>query len=449
MQSALTGDAPARQESIRLRHVLAVSLGNALGFYDFLIYVYFAVYIGRAFFPGHDETASLLQTFGVSFVGFVARPVGAMVIGPMGDRIGRKSAMMLSFVLMGIGVIGVAFTPSYARIGVAAPVLVILFRLVQGFALGGEVGPTTAYLVEAAPRRRRGLYAAGQYATQDCGVLVAGLISTALASQLAPQQLQDWGWRVAMLIGACIVPFGLWLRSSLPETLHAADDAALAPDGTAGDTSVARPLRPYILLIVLGVLMLAAGTIGSYVGSYLTTYALTTLHMAQTVAFGVIIVNGLFSVVFEVTSGWLSDRFGRKPVMLIPGVLLLCSIFPAFWVISHYRTTLVFYTAVAGVTILQALSTTPVIVTLTEQLPKRVRSGAVAIVYAFAIASFGGSTQFILTWLLARTGDPLAPAYYWTVASLIGLAAMALVKESAPARLDSDPRQAHRHKYTT
>jgi len=428
--AAGTGDS----KPLPLRHVFAVSLGNALGFYDFLIYVYFAVYIGRAFFPAHNQTASLLATFGASFIGFVARPVGAMVIGPMGDRIGRKAAMMLSFVLMGIGVIGVALTPSYASIGVAAPVLVVLFRMVQGFALGGEVGPTTAYLIEAAPAARRGLYASGQYATQDVGVLAAGLIATALASRLDPVQLQDWGWRVAMLAGASIVPFGLWLRSSLPETLHAVDDAALAPDGTTGDLAIKTPLRPYLALIVLGLMMLASGTIGSYVASYMTTYALTTLHMAQTVAFGVIIVNGLFSVLFEPISGWLSDRFGRKPVMLVPGIIQLFAVFPAFWAISHYRTTVVFYAAIAAVTVLQALSTPPVIVTLTEQLPPRVRSGVVAIVYAFAIATFGGSTQFMLTWLLDFTKDPLAPAYYWAAALVVGLVAMALVRESAPIK---------------
>lgn len=134
---------PAQLRSVPLRHVAAVSVGNALGFYDFLTYVYFAVYIGHAFFPAHNVTASLLSTYGASFVGFLARPVGAMIIGPMGDRIGRKTAMMLSFTLMGIGVFGVALTPSYATIGVAAPIIVIVFRLVQGFALGGEVGPTT------------------------------------------------------------------------------------------------------------------------------------------------------------------------------------------------------------------------------------------------------------------------------------------------------------------
>jgi MFS family permease len=411
-----------------------VSIGNALGFYDFLTYVYFAVYISKAFFPAHSETASLLATYGASFVGFLARPVGAMIIGPMGDRIGRKTAMMWSFALMGVGVLGVALTPSYATIGIAAPILVIVFRLVQGFALGGEVGPTTAYLVEAAPPERRGFYASLQYATQDAGVLVAGLIGTVLAATLSADQLQDWGWRAAILIGGAIVPFGLWLRRALPETLHAADDAALAPDATVGTTAAKPGLGPYTAIIVFGLMMLTSGTIGSYVGSYMTTFALTTLRLPATVAFGVIIVNGGFSMVFEPISGWLSDHFGRKRVMLIPGFALLLSIFPAFWLISAYRTTTVFYACIAFVTILQALSSTPVVVTLTEQLPRQVRSGVVATVYAFAISIFGGSTQFMLTWLLALTGNPLTPAYYWIGALLVGLTAMALVKESAPVK---------------
>ena len=431
--SAAVGSGTAKR-SVPLRHVAAVAVGNALGFYDFLTYVYFAVYIGKAFFPAHNATASLLLTYGASFIGFIARPFGAMVIGPMGDRIGRKAAMTLSFALMGVGVVGVALTPTYAAIGVAAPVLVIFFRVVQGFALGGEVGPTTAYLVEAAPPERRGFYASLQYATQDAGVLVAGLIGTVLAATLSADQLQGWGWRLAILIGAAIVPFGLWMRRALPETLHAADDAALAPDATAGSTHVQPGLRPYLPLIVFGLMMLGAGTIGSYTSSYMTTYALGTLHMQATVAFGVIIVNGLFSVLFEPISGLLSDRFGRKPVMLIPGFVLLLSILPAFWAISHYRTTFSFYAAIAWLTTLGALSSTPVVTVLTESLPKRVRSGVVSTVYAFAISIFGGSTQFMLTWLLAATGNPIVPAYYWTAAVVVGLTAMALVTESAPVK---------------
>lgn len=419
---------------IPFRQVAAVVVGNGLEFYDFLTYGYFAIYIGRAFFPTQNPSSSLLLSLATFGAGFLTRPIGAMVIGPLGDRIGRKPAMMMSFALMGIAIVGLSLTPSFARIGVIAPILVLVFRLLQGFALGGEVGPTTAYLVEAAPSGRRGFYGSFQYATQDSAILAAGLVGTLLAFLLDAQQLQDWGWRVAMLAGATIVPFGLIVRSRLPETLHAADDAALAPDATTGVLTVTSRTRPYFKVIVLGLMMLTAGTIGSYSISYMTTYALTTLHMPAVVAFGVIIVASVFSIPFELASGWLSDRFGRKPVMLIPGFLLLTSILPAFWVISHFRTTATFYGAVAWLNLLAALSSTPVIVMLTESLPKSIRSGAIATIYAFAISIFGGSTQFTLTWLLGATGNPLAPAFYWTCASVVGLTAMMLVKESAPVK---------------
>ncbi len=424
---------PPASDAVPVRHVAAVVVGNALEFYDFLTYSFFAVYIGRAFFPSEDGTSSLLLSLATFGAGFLTRPIGAIVIGSMGDRIGRKPAMMLSFTLMGFGILGLALTPSYAQIGAAAPVLVLFFRLVQGFALGGEVGPTTAYLIEAAPPGKRGFYGSMQYATQDVAVLAAGLIGTLLASTLSEQQLQDWGWRLAMLIGAAIVPFGLMIRRSLPETLHRADDAAFAPDTGTGSLSLTSRIRPHLKLIVLGLMMLLAGTIGAYTTNYMTTYALTTLQMPATVSFGVIIVSGLFSIVFELSSGLLSDRFGRKPVMLIPGFVLLISILPAFWIISQYRTMFTFYAAIAWLSSLAALSTTPVIVTLTESLPKSIRSGAVATIYAFAISIFGGSTQFTITWLLDITKNPLAPAYYWTGALVIGLIAMALVRESAPA----------------
>lgn len=417
-----------------LRHVMAVFVGNGLEFYDFLTFSYFAVYISRTFYPGDSPSAALLATLATFGAGFLTRPIGAIVIGGMGDRIGRKPAMVFSFTLMGIAIVGLALTPSYAMIGHAAPAIVLLFRLLQGFALGGEVGPTTAFMAEAAPPHRRGFYLSMQYATQDSAVLMAGFIGTLLAAHLSDQQLQDWGWRVAMLIGACIVPFGLMLRRTLPETLHKSDDAAQAPDTSTGTLTLRERIRPYRAIVVLGLMMLTAGTIGSYTMGYMTTYALDTLHLPATISFGLIILNGSLSVVFEMTSGWLSDRFGRKPVMIVPGVLLLLSIFPCFWVIDHFRSVLAVYGAESVMVIFAALSSVPVIVTITETLPPHIRSGAVATIYAFAISIFGGSTQFMIKLLLDRTGNPLAPAYYWTGAAVLGLIAMILVAESAPVK---------------
>ena len=285
-------------------------------------------------------------------------------------------------------------------------------------------------MAEAAPPHRRGLYLSMQYATQDVSILVAGLVGTTLAAHLTAQQLQDWGWRAALLLGASIVPFGLMLRRTLPETLghtHPEELAAVAP-ATPGRA------RPYLRIVVLGLMMLTAGTIGSYTLNYMTTYALDTLQLPATLAFSLLILNGGVSMCFEALSGWLSDKFGRKPVMIIPGVLLVLAIFPCFWVIDHVRTVSALYGAEAVMAILAALSSVPVIVTITETLPASIRSGAVAMIYAFAISIFGGSTQFMIKLLIDRTGNPLAPAYYWTAAAIMGVIAMSLVKESAPGR---------------
>src|SRR5580765_2192154 len=211
-------EAPASRR-MPLRHVIAVFIGNGLEFYDFLTFSYFAVYISRTFYPAGNPSVALLATLATFGAGFLTRPIGAIVIGRMGDRRGRKPAMIFSFTLMGLAITGLALTPSYARIGPVAPALVLLFRLVQGFALGGEVGPTTAFMAEAAPPHRRGFYLSMQYATQDCAVLMGGVVGTTLAALFDAQQLEHWGWRAAMLLGASIVPFGILVRRSLPETL--------------------------------------------------------------------------------------------------------------------------------------------------------------------------------------------------------------------------------------
>ena len=331
---------PATSRSVPARHIAAVVVGNALEFYDFLTYAYFAVYIGRAFFPSSDPSASLLASLGTFGVGFVTRPVGSLVIGRMGDRLGRKPAMVLSFSLMGVAITGLALTPSYSTIGFVAPVLVIFFRMLQGFALGGEVGPTTAFLMEAAPPERRGFYTAFQYWTQNLSILASGLVGLELANMLSEQQLQDFGWRIAFLLGAAIVPVGLLLRRSLPETFHASD--------AAGSERV--PLRPYLPLATLGLILFASTTIGSYIRTYMTTYAIATLHMRANVAFAATVVVGMSGVAVSLVSGALSDRIGRKPVMLVPAILLLVSILPAFYVILHFRTTATLLGATAALT---------------------------------------------------------------------------------------------------
>jgi MHS family citrate/tricarballylate:H+ symporter-like MFS transporter len=424
----------APQKAIPASYVVAVFVGNGLEFYDFLSYALFAVYIGRAFFPSSNGALSLLLSLATFGIGFVTRPIGAIVLGTLGDRVGRKPAMLISFLLMGAGMLGLALTPSYARIGIAAPILVVLFRLIQGFALGGEVGPTTAYMVEAAPPNRRGLYGSMQYLTQDAANLLAALVGVTLSSTLSAQHLQDWGWRIAFLLGVIIVPFGMFLRHRLPETLHAADDAALAPDATLGTLGLSARIGPYLPIIAFGLVLLSSGTIGSYVLEYLTTYALDTLHLPAGVSFGLVVVTSICAITFDPISGRLSDRYGRRRIIIIGYTLTLVSVFPAFWIVNRYPSPWIVYTMMGLIAALFALGTPPVIVALTEALPKKIRAGVVATTYAFAISVFGGSTQFVISWLIQRTGNPLAPAWYWIGALLLGLTAASLMPETAPER---------------
>ncbi|MGH8261902.1 MAG: MFS transporter, partial [Steroidobacteraceae bacterium] len=238
--------------------------GNGLEFYDFMTYAFFAVYIGRTFFPSGDPTLSLLASLGTFGVGFITRPLGALYFGPLADRIGRRPVMVASFTLMGAGITGLCLTPSYAQIGIAAPILVMFFRLVQGFALGGEVGPATAYMVEAAPPLRRGLYGSMQACTVDASNAFAGVVGLVLSLCLSQQQLQDWGWRVAMGIGVLIVPFGLWMRARLPETLPAATDAQPGSVATRAAEPFFRSVRPHLRVLTAGLIVLASLTIGGY-----------------------------------------------------------------------------------------------------------------------------------------------------------------------------------------
>jgi MFS family permease len=423
--------------SIPASHVVAVVIGNGLEFYDFLCFATFAVYIGRTFFPFHSGYLSLLSSLVTFGVGFVTRPIGGIVLGSLGDRIGRKPAMLISFMLIGIGMLGLALTPSFAQIGIAAPILIVCFRLVQGFALGGEVGPTTAYMIEAAPRMRRGYYGSMQYTSQFTAVLVGACIGVILASSLNASELQDWGWRVAFLLGVIVVPFGIYIRRTLPESLHAADDAALSPDATAGSMTVRERLGPHAKVLVLSFILLANGTISTYVINYMTTFALTTLRLPATIAFGVTVVTAGVTVSLTPLSGILSDRFGRKPVMIFPSLAFLVLLLPLFWLMLRSPNALLIYGIMALIAALSALGLTPIIVAFTELMPRSVRSGAVSTVYAFAIAIFGGSAQAIVTWLLKVTGDAMAPAYYLMAASVLGLIAMFLMPESAPAKLDA------------
>ena len=413
------------EQSPRLpaRHVAAAVIGNALECYDFIVYSYFAVQIGRAFFPAHTAFASLMLSLATFGAGFVSRPVGAVVIGRLGDRVGRRPAMLLSFVLMGASMLAMAFTPTFAQIGLAAPLMVLAARLTQGFAMGGDIGSTTTFLLETAPDERRGLATAWQLATQGVATVASGLVGLTIACLFGPEGLQAWGWRAAFLLGALILPFGLMLRRGLPETLEASD---------------VMPLRELITrhgrTIALAFLVIGNINVSYYVLGYMTTYAVTTLGMAPAAAFGAPIAFGLCTLVFSLAGGALSDRIGRKPVMIWPRAALLVLAYPAFWLLAHQRDGATLLVVTGLLAALSQLGGGAALAAVTEALPRQARCLALSVIYAVAAAVFGGVTQPALAWLLHNTQNGMAPAYLLMAAMAVGLVAMILMPETAPGR---------------
>lgn len=401
-----------------------------LEFYDFITYTFFAIQIGHTFFPTGSEYGSLMLSLATFGAGFVTRPIGGIVLGIYSDRIGRRPAMVLSFALMGAAILTITFTPSYDTIGIAAPIIVIAARMAQGFALGGEVGPTTAYLIEIAPIEHRALVVAWQPASQEIAATAGALVGVVLSKTMTPEMLDAYGWRVAFLIGAVCLPFGVWMRRTLPETIPQSEAGAAAKTG-AGHLSLA---RRHAGLIGLALMILASGTISTYVTQYMTTYAQNTLHVSSTLAFAVSLVSNGIQFAGALVGGWLADRLGRKPVMISPQLATLLLTYPVFLWIVHAPAAPSLLVGFGLLSVIGSLPFTAFYATFTEALPQSIRGGVFATAYAVAIASFGGTAQLVVTWLLHLTGDPLAPAWYLLVAAMVGLVAMSLMPETAPVK---------------
>jgi MFS family permease len=432
-QQEPTGAADAPR--LTRRAILGATVGNMLEFYDFVTFSFFAIQIGHAFFPAQGPFGSLMGSLAIFGIGFIPRPIGGIVIGAFSDRAGRRPAMMLSYTMMGCAIIVLALTPSYASIGIAAPIIAIIARMVQGFSLGGEVGPTTAYLMEAATLYRRGLAVSWQPASQQIAATAGASVGLILSQTLSANALDAYGWRIAFLLGALTLPFGLWVRSGMPETLHLREAGAVpAPAQRMG------ALRASRRLLVLGLLILASGTIITYVTNYMTTYAKNTLHVSWGLAFATTVVSNGVGIAAALYGGWLADRVGRWPVMVWPQLAALLLTYPVFLWIVNARNAAALLGGLGLLSFIGSIPYSGFYVALTEGLPKSIRGGAFATVYAVAIATFGGTAQLVVTWLIHVTGNALAPAWYLLFATAIGLGAMALMRETAPVKLSASSR---------
>ncbi len=429
--TADVGQGLTRAGRVPTKVVAATVAGNALEFFDFIAYAYFAVYIGQAFFPASTPFASLLLSVAVFGVGFVFRPLGGVLIGAYADRVGRKPAMLLTITLITIGTMGLALTPPYATIGIAAPVIVVLCRLVQGLALGGEVGPASVFLIEIAPPGKRGLYSSWQLASQGLAALTASGLGMVLSLILPSTDLAAWGWRVPFMLCLALVPVALFLRRAMPETLVQASPEQ-ADHSMKDERSHIWEQSGFILLAVL---VLLGGTVSTYASTYMATYGIATLHFPPSTALGATVAGGASLFIFALLGGWLADRHGRRAVMLLPRLVLTVVTWPLFLMLGAHPSAIMLYVTTVALTGLTALSGAASFVAIPELLPRAVRATGLAIAYAIGVSVFGGSTQFIITWLLGVTGDPTSPAWYVTATSLVSLVAMLALPESRARKL--------------
>jgi MFS family permease len=407
------------------KQVIATSIGNALEWYDIAIYGFFAVYISKTFFPNDDATISLLLTFGTFGLSYLARPIGGLVLGAYADRHGRKASLMISIVMMTFGTLAVALMPSFATIGVLAPLLVIVARLVQGFSAGGEFGSSTAFLVEHMPERR-GFIASWQFASQGLSSLLAAGFGALLTSLLSPADLQAWGWRLPFFFGVLIGPVGIYIRNHM-------EDAG--PPPAARDASpVKEVFLRQKLAVLLGVGALAVSTAVNYLIVYMPTYVVKTLHLPATLGFMASLIGSIAVTVLTPVAGAVSDRIGRTTHMITINVLLLLTIYPAFYVLTTYPTPTVIIGAVLLVATLKALYYGPLAALMAELLPSETRATGLGLGYNVGVTIFGGMGPAIMTALgtIAVIGD-MAPGYYLSCVAVLSLASLFTIRRTGAA----------------
>ena len=402
--------------------VTAAILGNALEFYDFTVYAAFATWLAKAFFPAENPSTGLLLAVATFGVGFVARPLGGILIGAYADRFGRRPAMTLTIWLMALGSGMIGLLPTYQQIGVFAPILLVFARLLQGFSAGGEMGPATTYLLESAPAHRKCFFGSWQLASQNMGNVISGLVGLSLALLITPGATDSWGWRVPFLLGILIAPVGYYIRRNLDETMDA-EQAHETMGGVLSDV-----LANHWQKIVLCILLISGATISQYFFLYTTTYAISTLHYGQGWAMAANFAVGVSGLIFALVGGALADRFGVKTIAIIPRLIVTLLLYPAFQLVVSSGSPLVFVLVAAGLVTLHAMSSGAGIILIPLIFPPAVRTAGLSIAYALGVTIFGGTAQIVFTWIISATGDRLSWIWYVIIMSVISVLGTLAIK---------------------
>jgi MHS family proline/betaine transporter-like MFS transporter len=419
----MTADAvalPVRRRPSLTRVIIAASVGNAMEWFDFLVYGYFAVTIAKVFFPSGDETASLLAALGTFGVSYVVRPIGAIIIGAYTDRAGRRAGLTLSILLMVIGTTMTAVMPGYATLGLAAPILILVARLLQGFSVGGEFGSAVTFLAEQTASRK-GFVASWQWASTGITGLLASIFGIALTSTLSPEQLVEWGWRIPFLFGILVGPAGLYIRRRLDETPEYVE---IRPTRTP----VRDVLRehPIECLLALGASVVSNSS--AYIILYIPTYAMQQLHLPQVTGFTATLVGVAVLGIASPFAGHLSDRFGRGGILAGTAWLFFLTTYPIFYLMAAFPSLATAIFAAGWLSLVKAGYSGVLPSQLAELFPPQVRGIGVSLSFAIAVTIFGGFTPFVATWLIARTGNNLSPSFYIMFTAALSIIALAFVR---------------------
>ena len=414
----------------RVHAVARVSSGNFLEMYDFMVFGYYAAAIGRAFFPSGNAYTSLmlsLMTFGA---GFLMRPLGALVLGAYTDKHGRRTGLMLTLTLMSIGIVTIAWTPGYATIGLLAPLLVLAGRLLQGFSAGMELGGVSVYLSEIATPGNKGFYVSWQSASQQAAVMFAALVGVMLTSTLTPAAMASWGWRVPLILGCAIIPFLFRLRRSLEET-----DEFLARSRRPPASEVLRSLVTNWPLILVGTLMVTMTTVSFYmITAYTPTFGSAVLHLTSGDSLIVTLCVGASNLMWLPISGALSDRIGRRPLLVGCTLLMIATAYPAMLWLVDEPTFWKLLAVELWFSFLYGSYNGAMVVFLTEIMPVEVRTTGFSFAYSLAAALFGGFTPAISTYLIQTTGNRAVPGLWLSFAAVCGLlAALVARAQTEPA----------------
>ncbi|MFL9963375.1 MFS transporter [Paraburkholderia sediminicola] len=410
--------------------IAAITVGSGLELYDSVVYNFFATLIGPMYFPVTDRFGQLLLSFAAFGIGYVMRPIGGLVIGAYADRVGRKPAVILTLWLMALSAALLVLTPTYAQIGIFAPILMTLARLLQGFAIGGEMGPASAMLLEYADEKSRGFYTSFQPFSQGLAAVFAALVALSLTNVLPPASLASWGWRMAFVIGVLVIPISVMIRSRLDETL-------VPKKWGDSDAHTHRQLMKehWRVLLASVLLMIGLASAVHVVVFYLPNYATIQLHIPLSQSIWAGFVGSLVLTFLSPLAGWLSDRRGRRTVVWWSRVALLVMIYPAFVFLNSYPTLPCLLAVSACLAVPMAMTSASTLVLVSEVLPQRLRATGLSVSYYVAVVVFGSFAQFSSTVLIHLTHDASAPAYYVIGCGLLSLIGLAMVPETLGRQL--------------